>query len=58
MGKMKYGCYNRKPFHNYYHATGGEKTIPHVLTTDCQYRLTELGKSDPKCTGCKHKDVK
>jgi hypothetical protein len=58
MGQMKYGCYNRKPFHNYYHATGGDKPIPHVLTTDCRYTHTELGKFDPKCDGCKHKDVK
>jgi hypothetical protein len=55
---MKYGCYNRKPFNNYYHATGGDKPIPHVLTTDCRYTHTELGKSDPKCDGSKHKDVK
>jgi hypothetical protein len=55
---MSYGCYNRKPFHAYYHATGSDKQIPHVMTTECQYRKTELGKTDPKCNECKHKDAK
>jgi hypothetical protein len=58
MSQNNYGCYNRKPFHAYYHATGSDKQIPHVLTTECQYRKTELGKTDPKCNGCKHKDAK
>jgi hypothetical protein len=27
--------------------------VPHRLTRDCQYTITELGRVDPKCVGCK-----
>jgi len=47
-----YGCHNRKPYAASYLPTGGSKPIPHVLSTSCQYRHTELGKADQKCTGC------
>ena len=30
--------------------------IPHVMTKDCQYTKTDLGKTDLKCEGCKHKE--
>lgn len=56
---LVYGCHNRAPFRPYHLPTGAENTpkarIPHVLTTDCQYRHTELGKADIKCTNCKHR---
>jgi len=55
---MKYGCWGRAPFNNFYHATGSDKQIPHVMTMACQYTKTELGKTDEKCTGCKHKEPK
>ena len=29
---------------------------PTVFTTDCAYRLTELGKADPGCVGCKWRE--
>ena len=56
--KMKYGCHNRAPFNNFYHATGSVKEIRHVMTMACQYTKTELGKTDQKCDGCKHKEPK
>jgi hypothetical protein len=52
---MKYGCHNREHFKPFHYPTGGDKKIPHVMTQDCQYRKTELGKNDPKCNDCKHK---
>lgn len=55
---MKYGCHNRAPFNAHYFATGSDKPIPHAMTKDCQYRFTDLGKADPKCDGCKHRNDK
>lgn len=55
----KYGCFDRSPFKPYHLPTGAPdeplRRIPHVMTQDCQYRHTELGKADPGCNGCKHK---
>lgn len=60
MTTARYGCWNRNPYRDYHIPTGAENLrkyrIPHVMTRDCQYRLTELGKSDAKCVGCKHKE--
>lgn len=53
MSAPVYGCHNRQPFGQVYFATGGLKPIPHVMTRECQYRKTELGKVDPKCDGCR-----
>ncbi len=54
---MKYGCYNRDPFNPAFKAQDGRKTIwiEHKMTTDCQYKHTDLGKKDEKCVGCKWK---
>lgn len=56
-----YGCHNRAPFKPFHLPTGAENDrkhrIPHVMTTACQYRHTELGKTDPKCTDCKHREA-
>ena len=30
-----------------------KRSWPIVFTRDCRYRLTELGKADPGCVGCK-----
>lgn len=55
-----YGCHDRAPYRPYHLPTGAENLrkyrIPHVMTRDCQYRHTDLGKTDPKCTNCKHKE--
>ena len=34
------------------------KNIPHTMTRTCQYTKSDLGQRDPKCVGCKHKEVK
>ena len=63
---MKYGCHDRPPYkpsqpvQSGWYADGYTKTprmvpMPHVMTTDCQFTHTELGKIDAKCEGCKHK---
>ena len=52
MSAAKYGCWQRHPYAYVYYPTGGSKPIPHVLSRDCQYRHTALGKADPKCLGC------
>ena len=56
----KNGCFDRPPFKPHYLPTGAPDTmeyrIPHVFTQDCQYRNTDRGKTDPGCTGCKHKE--
>lgn len=61
MTTARNGCFDRAPFRPYHIPTGAldipQYRIPHVMTRDCQYRLTELGKADPKCVGCKHKDA-
>jgi hypothetical protein len=56
----KYGCHNRLPFRKYHLPTGAENfkknRIPHVMTTECQFTKTELGKTDPKCNNCERKE--
>ena len=67
---MKYGCHNRAAYRpaeavqdgNYldgYTRTPRMIAVPHVMTTDCQFTHTELGKIDAKCAGClwKHKEI-
>lgn len=56
----QYGCHDRAPFKEYHLPTGADNLrkyrIPNVMTKDCQYRHTELGKADPKCDGCKWRE--
>lgn len=55
-----YGCHDRAPYAPHYLPTGAPETpeyrIQHVFTQVCQYRNTDLGKADPGCTNCKHKE--
>ena len=66
----RYGCHNRAPFREFYAVQDGwyldgtrlnatrtprMKTTPFVLARDCQYTLSDLGRQDPKCEGCKWK---
>jgi hypothetical protein len=64
-----YGCHNRaqfrasEPAQDGHYRDGYTRTprmiaVPHVMTTLCQYTHTELGQSDAKCIGCKHKSTK
>lgn len=56
---MKYGCHDRADYKPYHLPTGADNLrkyrIAHVMTKDCQYTLTDLGKVDPKCDNCTHK---
>ena len=57
-----YGCHNREPFRDrvYYPVRWGAylDSREFRMATDCQYTLTELGKKDEKCEGCKWKTQK
>lgn len=47
-----YGCFNRPPYVQAYKATGGTEPIPTFGKRKCQFIRTELGKADPRCSGC------
>lgn len=61
-----YGCHNRPPLrgHCSYGVDWSEghplKAVriehAHVMAKDCQYTKSTLGKKDPKCNDCKHKE--
>lgn len=57
-----YGCYNRAEFKREVIVQEGSTdgkwkqiTIPFVMSETCQYTLSNLGKVDPKCNGCRWK---
>ena len=64
---MTYGCHNREPFKAEMRTESIEvvwrdgtpsvavvtRSWPNVFKQDCQYTLTDLGKTDPRCVGCK-----
>ena len=61
---MSYGCYDRAPFRPDFKAADTVTfqngivaptvvTVPFRMAPDCQYTHTELGRSDPRCQGCK-----
>lgn len=64
----RYGCYDRADFLDAYPAMDGvaeiatglvaikQVSVPFAGSRSCQYRLTELGRHDPKCEGCAHKN--
>jgi hypothetical protein len=49
----RYGCFNRAPFVEEYQTAHGEH-IKTFSNPDCQFTLSELGRTDPRCAGCKH----
>lgn len=60
------GCHNRAPYKSSVVVQDGweymgstripiVKEVPFVMTTDCNYKTTELGKNDERCNGCKWK---
>jgi hypothetical protein len=64
----RYGCYNRAPFRESMPVQNGWVNSPNATTRlprmqpspfrmarECQFTLTELGQTDPKCDGCKWK---
>lgn len=59
-----YGCHNRKPLAEKLLVQDGwiwpyrepkVKAVPVLMTKQCQYTMTDLGKKDTRCIGCKHK---
>lgn len=63
---MSYGCHNRPAFRAGYivqsghYMSGRERVdkmdwVPHTMTKDCQYTLSDLGRKDKQCEGCKWK---
>lgn len=65
----KNGCFDRKPlstrivvadgwFQDGYTRTPRMVSIPDPMTKQCNYTTTELGRVDPFCTDCKHKEAK
>ena len=68
---MTNGCFNRPPFkqerlvQDGWHEVRSPRgymtrepvmvTIPFRMSPDCEYSLTDLGKADSGCDGCKHR---
>lgn len=61
-----YQCHNREPYaasvsvQDGYTEAGPYRIpkmieVPFRMTPDCQYQLTDLGRADMRCAGCKHK---
>lgn len=56
-----YGCHNRDPYKTSVPVQDGwtkdgrriMKDAPNQMAPDCRYTLTELGRQDQGCTGCK-----
>lgn len=59
-----YGCYNREPYvksvevQDGWERVGSWKfpvviNVPFVMSPQCNYKDTELGKKDGRCEGCK-----
>lgn len=63
----RYGCFSRADYRDTYRGQDGWNHVaPHHATArmvdieftgrhSCQYKLTELGKVDPRCEGCARK---
>ena len=62
----KYACFDRPPFRNSFKVQDGFwddglqripkiASVPFRMNFECQYRKTDLGKADARCTGCKHR---
>ncbi len=58
-----HGCHDRAPFAEVVLAQKGWSTdgrramvdVPFTMARDCRYVLSELGKADPQCSGCRWK---
>lgn len=62
----KYGCHNRKAYKPKFFVQNGwwldgltrtakVEQSKFRMAPDCQYTKTDLGKTDDRCIGCKHK---
>lgn len=63
-----YGCHDRAPFSDGYLSTARYPINGHAAplvpvfikftgTKTCQYTASDLGKADPRCDSCKHKQA-
>lgn len=54
-----YACHNRAPYIDTLEKRDHHGTLiaawPFVMARDCRYTLSELGKVDSRCEGCKWK---
>ena len=62
-----YGCHNRKPLKDAATVPDGwgqmarhvqariTVSVPDLMSKDCRYTHTDLGRVDPKCSGCEHR---
>ena len=62
-----YGCHNRKPLKDATTVPDGwwqmarhvqariTVSVPDLMSKDCRYTHTDLGRVDAKCSGCKHR---
>jgi len=55
MTQHVYGCHNRPEFVAAYKVTGGESILNAFVGQGCKYTLSELGRVDKACLGCKWK---
>lgn len=68
---MTHGCYDRAPLNETVVVQDGWTssgqaattrlpklvTLPNPLTKECQYTKSNMGKTDPKCVGCKWREA-
>ena len=62
-----YGCHNRNPLKDAATVPDGwgemapfvqariTVSVPDLMSKDCRYTHTDLGRVDAKCSGCKHR---
>lgn len=56
MSLPPYRCHNREPFKPVVVTSHGEQ-FSFRMAYDCQYTMTELGQADPRCAGCKWRQI-
>jgi hypothetical protein len=66
---VTYQCHNRAEYRELliaqdgYYIDGTTRvpklvSVPFALSRDCQYRLSDLGRADKGCDGCRWRDAK
>jgi hypothetical protein len=65
MSTSNYGCHNRQPLQKVRRVQTGwgwpdengrvMHWIDDTMSKTCEFTKTDLGKVDPRCTGCKHR---
>lgn len=65
MTQPVYGCHNREPYKpslvvqdGWFHRPGADTRLPRMVVIpfrnrpDCVYTTSDLGRTDPRCSGC------